>query len=127
MSISAAQYDTFREQVVAEERAFTFTDRGELLVYPARSGETVPFWSSRARLEQIQQRHSKYRQWEITELPFADFWRRLDQLEREQVQVGINWSGAQLTGYNVPAAELREGLRYWIDRLAKGHLLGAAG
>ena len=45
MSFAAAQYDKFREQVVVEERAFTFTDAGQLLVYPV-AGETVPFWSS---------------------------------------------------------------------------------
>ncbi len=38
MSIAAAQYDKFREQVVAEERVLTFTGGGELLVW---SGETL--------------------------------------------------------------------------------------
>ena len=127
MSISAAQYDKFREQTVVEWRAFTFSAGGELLVYRVRSGETVPFWSSRSRLETIQRRLPKYRQWQITELRFEEFWRRLDQLEREQVHVGVNWSGEELTGYNVPVAELRKALKYWIDRLGKRALLESAG
>jgi len=127
MSTAAAQYDKFREQVVAEERVFTFTDAGELLVYPVRTGETVPFWSSRTRLEAIQRKLPKYRQWQIAEMSFGEFWRRLDQLERERVQVGTNWSGEQLTGYNVEVADLRAGLRYWLDRLGKDHLIRAAG
>jgi hypothetical protein len=61
MSVSSAQYDKFREQVVTEERAFTFTDGGRLLVYPVRSGETVPSWSNRSRLETVQERVPKYR------------------------------------------------------------------
>ena len=121
-SLAASQYE-FREQAVTEERVFTFTDGGELLVYPIPSGETVPFWSSRSRLETIQRRLPKYRQWQITEMSFADFWKRLDELERERVQVGVNWSGERLVGYNVAVSDLREGLRYWIDRLGKSHLL----
>ncbi len=123
MSTAAAQYDKFREQAVAEERVFTFMDDGQLLVYPVQAGETVPFWSSRSRLETIQRRLPKYRQWQIAEMPFAEFWKRLDELERERVQVGVNWSGERLVGYNVAVGDLREGLRYWIDRLGKNHLL----
>lgn len=127
MSTAAAQYDKFREQVVVEERVFTFTDGGELLVYPVRTGETVPFWSSRTRLETIQRRLPKYRQWQITEISLGEFWRRLDQLERERVQVGMNWSGDNLTGYNVAVADLRTGLQYWMDRLGKVHLIRSPG
>jgi hypothetical protein len=127
MSISGAQYDKFREQIVTDERVFSFTDDGELLVYPIKSGETVPFWSSRSRLETIQKRLPKYRRWQITEFSLAEFWRRLDNLERESVQVGVNWSGAQLTGYNVSVRDLRAGLEYWIDRLNKRSVLEAAG
>ena len=127
MSTSAAQYDRFREQAVVEERVFTFTAAGQLLVYSVARGETVPFWSSRSRLESIQKRLPKYRQWQITELPLGEFWHRLNKLERERVQVGVNWSGEQLTGYNVSVADLRAGLEYWIDRLGKRRLIEAAG
>jgi hypothetical protein len=126
MTIAAAQYDKFKEQIVTGERVFAFTDARDLLVYPIEGSETVPFWSSCERLETIQQRLPKYRKWEITEMSFTDFWRRLDKLEREKIQVGTNWSGARLLGYNVPIAELRVGLLYWIDKLGKRHLLDAA-
>jgi len=127
MSFSSAQYDKFCEQTVTEWRAFTFSDDGELLVYRVSSGETVPFWSSRSRLETIQRRLPKYGQWQITELSFQEFWRRLNQLEGEGVQVGANWSGQELTGYNVPVAEFRKALEYWIDRLGKRALLDLNG
>ena len=125
MSISGAQYEKFKEQVVAEERVFTFTDMGELLVYPARTGDTVPFWSSRSRVETIQRRLPKYGQWQITEMRFSEFWHRLDQLEREGIQVGVNWSGERLAGYNIPVSDLREGVAYWVRKLAKDHLIEA--
>lgn len=123
MTISSAQYDKFREQCVADERVFTFTDGGELLVYPVETGETVPFWSSRSRLEAIQRRLKKYQKWQITEFHFVEFWSRLDQLEREGIQIGVNWSGPKLVGYNVSVPDLRAGLLYWIGRLGKGNLL----
>ena len=50
----------------------------------------------------------------------------LDQLEREAIKVGVNWSGAELEGYNVSPASVREALGYWLDKLAKRELVGAA-
>jgi hypothetical protein len=47
----------------------------------------------------------------------------LDKLERDDVSVGVNWSGARLTGYNVKAADLRAGIAWWIDKLDKRTLL----
>ena len=126
MSVSAAQFDKFKEQVIAEEKVFTFTDAGELLVYPIPTGETVPFWSSRSRLETIQKRLPKYRQWQITEMPIREFWSRLEQLENEGVQIGVNWSGQTLKGYNVSVSDLRDGLMYWINKLSKRHILAPA-
>src|SRR6478672_11072461 len=126
MSIAAAQYDKFREQVVADERAFSFTDGGELLVYPV-ARETVPFWSSRSRLETIQERLPKYQQLQISEFSLLEFWRLLERLERQDISVGVNWSGAKLVGYNVSAQSLRASLRHVIEREGKSHLLQAAG
>src|SRR3981081_311900 len=119
MSVSAAHADKFKEQVVSEERAFTFRAGGQLLLYRVGSGGAVPFWSSRARLETIQKRFPKYRHWQIRELSLADFWRCLGNLERDGIHVGVNWSGPQLTGYDVPVAELRAGLGHWLDKLDK--------
>jgi hypothetical protein len=123
MSVSAAQSDKFKEQVVTEERAFTVRDDGQLLVYRVGSGEAVPFWSSRSRVETIQKRFPKYRRWQISELSLADFWRCLHNLERDGIHVGVNWSGQQLTGFDVSVAELRAGLGYWLDKLDKRKLL----
>jgi hypothetical protein len=124
MNSAAAQYDIFRKQVVTEESVFTFRDAGRLLVYRVDpDGDTIPFWSSRSRLETIQSRFPKYADWQTAELGLADFWRMLDKLERDDVSVGVNWSGARLTGYNVKAADLRAGIAWWIDKLDKRSLL----
>ena len=119
MSIASAQYDKFKEEVASQERAYTFSEDGELLVYRARTGDTVPFWSSRSRLEKIQKRLPKYRAYSITELSLSEFYSRLAQLERESILVGVNWSGARLGGYNLPVHELREGLAYYLNKNGK--------
>jgi len=121
VSIAAVQYDKFREQAVREERVFTFTEGGEFLVYPVHAGETIPFWSSRSRLETIQKRTPKYQRYQIAEIPLTEFYALLDRLAREDIQVGVNWSGARLTGYNFPVTQLRDALDYWVDRLEKRH------
>jgi hypothetical protein len=128
MSIASAQYDKFREQVVTDERVFTFTTGdGDVLVHPSRSGETVPFWSSRSRLEATQKRLPKYREFEITELSLAQFWVLLRDFEKEGLKIGVNWSGEGLMGFNVPVTDLRMGLESWIDRLGKRKIIEAVG
>ena len=118
MSIAAAQHDKFMTQVAQERRVFSFTDQGQLLIYPTGRGNVIPFWSSRSRLVAIQKRSAKYRQWTITELSLEEFRTRLAQLEREQLLVGVNWSGSELTGYNVPVSQLRASLDHALLREA---------
>src|SRR5262245_40415355 len=114
MSTAAAQADKFRQQVARERRAYTFTEGGQLLVYKTASGETVPFWSSRSRLTTIQKRLPRYQAYTISELSLEAFQSRLDQLERDGIKVGLNWSGAGLTGYNLPVADVRASIAYYL-------------
>ena len=62
---------------------------------------------------------------QITELPFAEFWKVLDQLDAEKVKVGVNWHGKNLSGYNVTVGQLRAGLQFYIEKYAKQHLLNS--
>ena len=118
MSIAAAQHDKFMTQVAQERRVFSFTDEGQLLIYPTARGDVIPFWSSRGRLVAIQKRSAKYQQWAITELSLEEFQTRLAQLERERLLVGVNWSGSELTGYNVPVSQLRASLEHALQQVA---------
>ena len=101
------QYDKFCTEVVQKRRVFTFTEDGELLVYPVHGNEVVPFWSSQARLEKIALAHPKYAKFELSEYSHTQFEQYLCQLESEGILVGVNWSGARLVGYNVPVNDLR--------------------
>lgn len=119
MSIAAAQYAKFNAEVAKKRMAFTFTNEGDLLVYPTKEGEVVPFWSSRSRLSKIQSFHPKYLRYEISEFSLQEFQSWLIQLEEEQIRVGVNWSSERLVGYNALVSDLRAALNYQIDVLAQ--------
>jgi hypothetical protein len=117
MTIAAAQASKFYEQVVAEDKVFTFMEDESFLVFPMKGTEVVPFWSSRTRLEKIQKTHPKYKSYEISELSLGEFLNRtLQQLEEEKLNVGVNWSGTRLVGYHISVPELRTNIAYWQSR-----------
>jgi Protein of unknown function (DUF2750) len=119
MSVAAMQARKFYEQAVTGGRVFTFSAEGNLLVYPVGENEVVPFWSSRSRLLAIQKSHPKYRAYRLDETLLPEFCDEiLITLEAQRVLVGVNWSGPRLTGYNLPVADLRRNLDYWIARQA---------
>lgn len=118
MSVAAAQASQFYEQVVREGAVFTFTHEGSLLVFPVGDREVVPFWSSSARLDKIQREHPKYRKYARKEIPLTEFLEKaLPALARGRISVGVNWSGAGLTGYDIPVSDLLRNLEYWQKKL----------
>ena len=117
VSVASAQAQEFYKQVAAERRAFTFLDAGSFLVFPVGGGEVVPFWSSSSRLLRVQESHARYLAYETEEIALADFLEKtLPQLEAERSNVGVNWSGERLTGYNLTVADLRRNLDYWLAK-----------
>ena len=116
MSIAAAQYDKFKQQVVEEELVWTFTEDDDYLVFPVREGEAVPFWSSQSRLTKVCKYHPKYSRYEQHSLPLTEFLELLRQLQADKISVGVNWSGERLTGYDVSADELLNGIQYYVGK-----------
>lgn len=116
MSVAAAQYDKFKQQIVSEQQVWTFTEDGDYLVFPVREGETVPFWSSQSRLTKVCEYHPKYSRYQQVSLPLAKFLELLPRLQEDKVCIGANWSGERLVGYDVSAESLLAGLQYYIDK-----------
>jgi len=110
MSIAAAQYDKFKQQVVAEQQVWTFTDDGHYLVFPVREGEAIPFWSSQTRLTKVCSYRPKYSGYQKVWLPLTKFLELLSRLSADNLCVGVNWSGKRLVGYDVSADSLLKGL-----------------
>jgi hypothetical protein len=121
MSAAAIQASKFYEQVVSDDKVFTFDDGSGYLVFRVDGADVVPFWSSRTRLEKIRKTHPKYSKQKIAEEPFPIFVSdTLPFLEKEGIRVGVNWSGQRLTGFDITVADLRRNLQHWIDRRNQG-------
>ena len=96
MSIAAAQYSKFKQQVIAGQQVWTFTEEGDYLVIPVNEGEAIPFWSSKSRLMKICSYHAKYSRYEKASLTFAEFLKMLERLNAEKISIGVNWSGKRI-------------------------------
>jgi Protein of unknown function (DUF2750) len=71
----------------------------------------MPFWSSRSRVEKIiasVPAYADFRPLRLTLDEFQSGW--LDDLERDGLLIGINWSGPNATGYDVEPRDVRDWL-----------------
>jgi hypothetical protein len=69
----------------------------------------MPVWSSLARVERIIANIPAYRGFAPVELSWQEFEEKwLPGLERDGLRVGINWTGARATGYDLSPADLRD-------------------
>jgi hypothetical protein len=119
MSAASTHASQFYEQVVRDGKVFTFTEDGAYVVFRPDEFEVIPFWSSRSRMTRIQEVHVQYAHLAIDEMSFDEFRvKTLEQLEKENIRVGLNWSGAKLVGYDISVKELRKCLAYQIGQQA---------
>jgi hypothetical protein len=110
VSVAAAQYSKFKEQVVKEGKVFTVLEQGHPLIFRVHDHEAMPFWSSCSRLEKIQQAHPKYQNYQIAGYRFEQFLQWLPHLAKDDIHIGVNWSGPKLVGYDIPAQDLIDAL-----------------
>jgi hypothetical protein len=67
----------------------------------------MPFWSSRSRAERAAN-SPQFAGCQPRRLTLDEFEHRwLSNLERDGLLVGVNWSGARFTGYDVEPADVR--------------------
>lgn len=117
MSNAASQASKFYEQAVNDGKVFTVLDADSFLVFPMAEGDTVPFWSSATRIERVQAAHPKYRAYTIDEIPLGEFLSKvIPLLSEEGIRIGVNWSGKNLTGYDLSPSDLLKNLEYWIEK-----------
>jgi hypothetical protein len=119
MSIAAAQYAKFAEQVALEGFVFSFAEPAGFLVFKIDGHDVVPVWSSATRLQRIQKEHPQYQRYETTKMPLAEFLAWLPELEEEKVRLGVNWSGKALTGYDVEPQQVRAMIEYQLSKARK--------
>ena len=117
MSAAAAHFHRFKEEAVRNGRVYTLMDGTNHFVFPMGDHVSIPFWSSRSQVEVIPKTQPKLASGTIREISIAEFLTILPRMQADGVRVGANWSGRDLTGYDVEAKDVEAGLKYWIEKL----------
>ncbi len=117
MSQSAAQASIFYSDVAKNGKVYSLRDKDG---FPAPKGDggrrSMPFWSTRSRVEKIIATIPAYSKFELVELDwqiFSENW--LTGLDKDGLLIGINWSGDKATGYDVPPLSVRDNVEHLIS------------
>ena len=99
----------FMERVLESGSVFTVQQGKDFVIFSNGVNEVVPFWSSRYRVERVQQFHEKYRAYTCSELSLPEFLQKaLPTLDQEGAQIGIDWAEEDLNGGVLSVQELLE-------------------
>lgn len=113
MSQSASQAAIFYQDVEKNKILFTIKDdKGYPAPMTSSGKRSMPFWSSKSRVEKIIKNVPAYNDFkpiEITLKEFYGYW--LNELEKDDQLVGINWSGKNAVGYDLEPRYIKE----WLD------------
>jgi hypothetical protein len=117
MASAAENAREFCDQVGATKLVFTLVEDDSFLVFDVHEQEVVPFWSSLAGLEAVREAQPEYAGLAVFEIPLEEFLEEiLPQLEADQIHVGIDWSGEDLTGFDLAVADVRRALRERLEQ-----------
>ncbi len=109
MSQAPSQAWAFYREVARTREAWTLRDAGGFPAPMISSGKrSMPFWSSRSRVERIINTVPAYRgfvPYRLTWEEFCEKW--APDLEKDGVLAGVNWSGKRAVGYDYEPSKLR--------------------
>ncbi len=110
MTVSAAHTSAFFREALSEDAVWTIRDEDG---FPAPEGpdgrRSQPFWSLQSRARHIVDTVPAYAGMETVRISLADFRARwLPGLQADRVDVGLNWSGPNATGYDLEATDVEE-------------------
>ena len=111
MSVSTAQADAFYREVVEHSTVWGVRDSDGFPAPATPDGRAMPFWSLRSRADRIVTAVPAYAGFEVVGLPL-DEWRArwLPGLRRDGIRVGLNWSGKNATGFDLPAEDVERNM-----------------
>ena len=108
MSAAASQAAAFYREVARQRVVWTIRDASGYPAPGTAEGRAQPFWSSRSRAERVISMVEAYRGFEPVEIPWAAFCSKwVAGLSRDGIRVGVNWSGARATGFDLTPDEAR--------------------
>lgn len=117
MSASASQAAAFYREVAKEKRVWSVRDSGG---FPAPKGSdgtrAQPLWSSRSRAETIIKKVPAYAGFVAVEISWDEFVNKwVPDLTRDGMKIGVNWSGAKATGYDLKPASVQQSVEALFD------------
>ena len=117
MSTAAAQAAAFYREVAKHGSVWTVRDSGGFPQPKNSNGvRAQPLWSLRSRAERVVKTVPAYSGFEVVELSWGDFvsdW--VPGLKGQRVLVGLNWSGARASGYDISPDDLVRNVRAVAD------------
>jgi hypothetical protein len=120
MGQSASQAHQFYEAVARTRMLWTCQDEVGFPQPKTWLGQRAqPFWSSRSRVQKIIKTVPAYKDFLPYELTWDEFlaeW--IPDLNADDVNVGVNWSGKRAVGYDICADDLVVNVNYYIAKLA---------
>ena len=112
MTTSAAQAAAFYDEALRTGAVWTISDDGGHPAPRTSDGSrALPFWSLRSRAESVVANVPAYASFSVGEVPLDEFRERwLPELEDDGLRVGLNWSGARATGYDLTPRDVERNL-----------------
>lgn len=108
MSVSAAQAEAFYAEAIASSVVFAVNDGDGFPAPKNGSGRrAIPFWSKRSRAQKVIDNVPAYAGMTVVEIALEQWlstW--MHDLTRAGLDVGLNWSGKNATGYDVAPADV---------------------
>lgn len=111
MSASAAQAEAFYTEALRNREVWGIKDAGGFPAPQTPEGRAMPFWSLESRASKIIESVAAYDGFEPVAIPLDD-WRSkwLPGLANDGLRVGLNWSGAGATGYDLLPEDVERNL-----------------
>lgn len=118
MGNAGSQAHAFYREVAKKRLVWTIRDAGGYPAPKTRTGQRAqPFWSSKSRIDRIKKIAPAYAMFEAVEISWEEFrdkW--LPELTRDGYLVGVNWSGKNVTGYDLDAPWVKTCIESCIER-----------
>jgi hypothetical protein len=117
MSQAASQAAAFYREVAEKRIVWTMDDEGGYPAPKTRTGRrSMPFWSSKSRVEKIIKTVPAYRGFTPIGFAWDDFvneW--VVDLKKDGYLVGVNWSGDDALGYDLEPEDVVANVTAAID------------
>lgn len=117
MSVSSINAHNFYREVAANKVVWAIRDKGGFTAPVNSEGErAMPFWSLESRALTVIRNVKAYRDFETVSIDWDTFCKRwVPGLKRDGLLVGVNWTGARATGYDLQPVEVQRNVEALMD------------